>query len=188
MDNENPLNLRKAPLIRDRWLILGFLPLYILFGPVALYAEGSGLVFLIILLAVCLGFIGYRRSWKIGIAALLNPLIALPVFYSFQAIFRYAWGRPTLIYCSYKEKPLQFDESKEVYVKSWDDDCDWDMLYKLSSDLNNWITEGLMENLGKPGIIHLVFFILAIFLTFAFLSRTSLAQNFFRARALKPKG
>ena len=172
------MKLRKAPKIRDRWVILGFVPFYIFFGPLALYGVGTGMAILIILMAISIGLIGQRRSWKISIATLINPLISVPVFYTFQAIFRYLWGRPTLIYCSYKRKPLEFDEAKAVYVKYWDDDCDWDMLYTLSSDLNNWITEGLMGLMGRPGIPHMLFFLIFPFLLFFLLRKLYILSRF----------
>lgn len=176
--DENPLKLKKAHKIRDTWIILFFVPLYLLFGPFALYGDGDGMVLLVILLTVCLGLMNLRGSWKLGIAAILNPMIALPIFYTFQAIFRYLWGQPTLIYCSYLPKPVEFDEAKAVYVKFWNDDCDWNMLYLLSSDLNNWITEGLMGVMGKAGIPHILFFLIFPFLLFFLLRKLYVLSRF----------
>lgn len=114
-------------------------------NPVGLWVL-FGLAALIIFDAIYSG--AYRKLFYL----LLNPLLALPFYYSTTALIKYGLGQSELIQCTYfverdatgQEIPI-VDPEFIIPIEFWDDDCDWKNLYSVTADVNNWVTKELLS-------------------------------------------
>lgn len=84
---------------------------------------------------------------------LFNCAASLVLFNAIRASFNYLIGRPTIIKtccCAGWEADPE-DEKRLIYVDYFDDDCgDWEGSYPYTLNVNNRVTEGLIDLLGNP--------------------------------------
>jgi len=85
---------------------------------------------------------------------LLNPVVSLVLFNTINASLKYLSSRPTIIQtccCAGWVAPAELDKKKLIYREFFDDDCgDWAGSYYYTLDINNNVTEGLIDLFGNP--------------------------------------
>lgn len=105
----------------------------------------------LVIFALQIGFGIFSKSKGIILSCFLNPIFVFFVFYSSKASVNYLNEKPTILKCTYyiKSEP-SFDKETNVYLEYFDDDCDWGGLYKYTIDINNAMTNKLVERFGNP--------------------------------------
>jgi hypothetical protein len=77
----------------------------------------------------------------------------LIIFNIIRATVNYGVGRPTIIKtcCCAGWQPDPEDVKKPIYVEYFDDDCgDWTGSYHYTLNINNRVTEGLIDLFENP--------------------------------------
>ncbi|MFT3681635.1 MAG: hypothetical protein QM791_15295 [Ferruginibacter sp.] len=93
--------------------------------------------------------ISYRKR-KLLLLLFLNPVVFFAIYYTAKSTINYISKKPTLLSCSSRPQAPSFDRNRLVFVEYWDDDCDWDGLYRYTLDVNNFVTEGWIKLFGNP--------------------------------------
>lgn len=108
----------------------------------------------------------YKNKLIIFFINCLNPIFALPAFYSLKGIFNTLIGKPTLIECSMIKQATIFNERTGLYTKFWDDDCEFNGIYFYTADVNNYLSLSFQEysfswiiTLGLILTLSLLFFL-----------------------------
>jgi len=84
---------------------------------------------------------------------LFNCAAFLVLFNIIKASINYVRGKPTIIKtcCCAGWEPDPEDEKKLIYIDYFDDDCgDWAGSYYYTLNINNGVTEGLINLFGNP--------------------------------------
>ncbi len=94
----------------------------------------------------------YTREYRKLYWLILNPIIALPFYYSTTAVINCGLSQPKIIQCTYHierndagEALTLYDQEFNIPIELWNDDCDWDNLYSVTADVNNWVTKELLS-------------------------------------------
>jgi hypothetical protein len=131
-------------------VVLAIIPISWLLFPFLTYGQEQGnflpLVILMVQIVLVITSREIKRLWFI----MLNPVVVFLIFYTAKPIFNYARGRPTKMHCSYHSNSPTFDPDQMVYLDIDDDDCDWSGYYFYTSDINNFVTDGLIGIFGNP--------------------------------------
>jgi hypothetical protein len=97
----------------------------------------------------------YLKRYKLLLLVALHPIFICPVIYSIGAVINYTIQTPVIMNCcSMLRDENVYDKSKKVYLEYMDDDCDWDGLYLFTIDVNNFITNRLLDCFGYPNITY----------------------------------
>ena len=102
------------------------------------------------LLAVQLIMTILTRKLKMLWLLLLNPVIFLAIVFTLRSTVNYVKGTPAKIKCSYHQSGRTYDPAQAVYIDYWDDDCDFSGIYSYTMDINNFVTDKLINIFGNP--------------------------------------
>jgi hypothetical protein len=114
------------------------------------FNDFSNIVPLLILILQIILTIRFKNT-KLFWLLLFNAVTFLVLFNVIRASFNYIIGRPTLIQSCCCAGWLPSPDKKTVYIEYFDDDCgDWAGCYYYTLDINNAVTEGLIDLFGNP--------------------------------------